>query len=260
MSDPTPLNNPAFTSEVVYQLPCAGEIQPDVSYGENEGLLMDIYYPEERKKLMPAVILLTGISDPGFQARIGIKSKQVMWYISWAKLLAASGFVAITYSNIEPYDDAINLIEYLTEKGSELGVDANKLGIISQSANVANALAVLMAKVPVQCAALCYGYTMDLGDSKLVTEGLNLYGISEPEWAPGDFPDSTPMLIARAGREEHPGLNESIDLFVQEALRRNAPLSLTNYPGGVHSFDVLDDSRESIAIIKRILDFFRCYL
>ncbi len=56
------------------------------------------------------------------------------------------------------------------------------------------------------------------------------------------------------------GKNTSIDLFLEEALRCNAPVSLINYPGGNHYFDIIDESKESIGAIKIVLEFFHCYL
>ena len=66
------------------------------------------------------------------------------------------------------------------------------------------------------------------------------------------------MLIAGAGKEENIGLNTSIDLFVEAALRRNATVSVINYPDGNHCFDIIDESKESIGAIKTVLEFFHC--
>ncbi len=42
-----------------------------------------------------------------------------------------------------------------------------------------------------------------------------------------------PMLIARAGRDEVPLLNEALDRFTAKALAANAPLTVINHPAGV---------------------------
>ena len=68
------------------------------------------------------------------------------------------------------------------------------------------------------------------------------------------------MLIAGVGKEENIGLNTSMGLFVEAALRRNAPVSLINYPRGNHCFDIIDEAKESIGAIKSALEFFHCYL
>lgn len=74
------------------------------------------------------------------------------------------------------------------------------------------------------------------------------------------FPDSVPLMIARAGKDDNPGLNDSIDNFCAKALARNAPVSLVNYPRGEHCFDILDDSAEAKSIIRLALTFLNDHL
>ena len=66
-----------------------------------------------------------------------------------------------------------------------------------------------------------------------------------------------PMLIVRAGRD-NPGLNNAIDTFAALALGLNAPVTVMNYPAGVHAFEVEDNRPEpkepaNIAETERIL-------
>ena len=49
-------------------------------------------------------------------------------------------------------------------------------------------------------------------------------------------------VIARAGEDQMPRLNESIDRFVAEGLKRGLPLTLVNHPHAPHAFDLMDDS------------------
>ena len=63
-----------------------------------------------------------------------------------------------------------------------------------------------------------------------------------------------PMFIARAGLDQAT-INQSIDMFVQEALAGNAPLELMNHPAGRHGFDILDDDERSREIIARAVAF-----
>jgi dienelactone hydrolase len=260
MSDTNLQQNPLFTSEVVYQLPYSGEICSDIPYGEENDRLMDIYYPENRTQLMPAILIVTGYRDSGVEELIGKKFKELMWHVSWAKLIAASGVIAITYSNIKPDEDLFKLHKYLQDNGTPFGIDTKRLGLMACSGNVPNAIAMLMSKNPIRCAVLCYGYMMDFGDSTEVADAKDLYGFVTPDNKSNHFPDKAPILLARAGKDENIGLNSSLDQFVQEALIRNAPIELINYPEGQHCFDILNDSKESVGVIKRILEFLRCYL
>src|SRR4030095_4201135 len=43
-----------------------------------------------------------------------------------------------------------------------------------------------------------------------------------------------PLFIGRAGRDEVPTMDDSIDRFVKEALVKNIGLTLVNHPQGVH--------------------------
>src|SRR5437773_7130935 len=57
-----------------------------------------------------------------------------------------------------------------------------------------------------------------------------------------DLPDDVPLFIARAGRDEMPGLNETLDRFAAKALDRNLPITMVNHANGPHAFDLVDDS------------------
>jgi hypothetical protein len=52
----------------------------------------------------------------------------------------------------------------------------------------------------------------------------------------------TPLFIARAGRDEVPTMDDSIDRFVKEALAKNIALTFANHPQGVHGFDNQNDA------------------
>ena len=68
------------------------------------------------------------------------------------------------------------------------------------------------------------------------------------------------MLIIRAGKDDLPRVNESIDNFQAEGIARNSPISVIRFNEGVHGFDVLDDSRRSIEMIKLCVEFLRLRL
>jgi hypothetical protein len=69
-----------------------------------------------------------------------------------------------------------------------------------------------------------------------------------------------PLFIARAGRDEMPGLNATIDRFVPAAIARAMSITLANHPTGPHSFDLLDDSPTTRAIVRQILAFLTIHL
>jgi acetyl esterase/lipase len=75
-----------------------------------------------------------------------------------------------------------------------------------------------------------------------------------------DRPGLPPMFIARAGKDQIAGVNDSIDAFVAEALRRNVPVELMNHPDGRHGFDYLDDLPRTREIIERTIAFLKTQL
>jgi hypothetical protein len=72
-----------------------------------------------------------------------------------------------------------------------------------------------------------------------------------------DLPADVPLFVARAGQDENPGLNDTLDRFVADALSRNLPVTVTNHPAGPHAFDLLDDGPVTRRIIGEVLAFLR---
>jgi hypothetical protein len=126
------------------------------------------------------------------------------------------------------------------------------------------ALSAMMRGAPValSCAALCYGYAMDLDGSTEVANAARTFGFENA--AAGrtieDLSPGTSLLIVRAGRDEMPGLNAALDRFVAAALARNLPLSLINHAAGPHAFDLLDDSATTREAVRQVLQFLRFHL
>jgi hypothetical protein len=71
---------------------------------------------------------------------------------------------------------------------------------------------------------------------------------------------SIPMFIARAGRDQIPTMNDSIDRFIARAIRENANVVVWNHPDGVHGFDNQNDDARSREIIVAALGFMRAHL
>jgi len=255
---------------VVCQIPGmdAVTIRPDIRYGASEAEVqtMDIYYPPDHKSgaRIPAVVFVTGYSDPGFKAVLGRRQKEMGSYVSWARLTAASGMAAITYTNKEPAADIKALLHYLAENAASLGIDENGIGVWACSGNVPNALSVLMEKhhKPLKCAVLCYGFMLDLDGSTGVAEAAGKWGFVNPAAGKSvaDLPPDLPLFIARAGRDETPYLNEALDAFLAKALTANLPITFVNHAVAPHAFDLMHDSETSREIIRQILAFMRFHL
>lgn len=256
--------------KVVLQMPGADSvnIRRDVPYSvvDGETLTIDLYYPPEWTPgaHTPAVLFVTGYSDVGMQAMLGCKAKELASYVSWGELVAASGMIAITYEARQPTADLQAVLQYAHQRAGPLGIDENRIGIWSCSGNVPNALSVLLqdARDSVRCAVLCYGYMLDFDGATAVAEAAGLFRFANPcaGKSVDDLAHDRPLFIARAGRDEMPGLNETIDRFAVRALQLNLPITLANHHAAQHAFDIRHDSDISREIIRQILAFMRFHL
>lgn len=173
----------------------------------------------------PAVVILEGLPDAGFQKHVGCMFMEMEWSISMAQLIASCGMTAVTHSNRDPLADADALLAHLTSNGRKPGIwSTSGHGAVAVAAAAGAACAVLMNPV--------------------------LHGACPP----------VPLFITRAGKDETPGLNPALDAFVAQAIADDRPLTLVNYPGAPHSFDLFLDRPETRCIIRQGLDFLRTHL
>jgi len=257
------------TRKVLYEIPGMDSVQVrrDVPYNESDSgsLTFDIYYPPDSrtKGRDPVVVFVIGFSDIGAQAMLGCRFKEMESYISWAKLSAMSGIAAITYSTgKDPAADVQEVLRYIRQNTALLGIDKDRIGIWSCSGNVPNALSVLIQDPEIKCAALCYGYTLDLEGAADVAAASQQFRFVNPcaGKSVADLSQTTPLFLLRAGRDETPGLNETLDRFAKAAVARNLPLTLLNHPEGTHAFDLTEDSENCREVIRNILSFLRFHL
>ena len=251
----------AIRKDVVYRTTAAGP------------LTLDLYAPAGAAggAALPAVILAAGYNDVGYKKMLGVKFKEMAMSISWGQLIAASGLIAIAYTNREPAADLDALLQHVRANAASLGVDGERIGLWGCSGNVPLALSALMAgssSAPghagpgPRCAALLYGYMLDLDGATGVAEAASMFRFTNPNAGRSfdDLPETAPLFVVRAGREQFPHLNDSIDRFVAKAVALNRPLTFVNHATGPHSFDLLDDTAASREIIRQILSFLRAQL
>jgi hypothetical protein len=234
----------------------------DLPYGSAAPLQrMDVYRPSgAHEASVPAVILVTGYSDVGSRKMVGCSLKEMASYIGWARLIASAGMIAIAYETEEPVRDTKALFAHIESHSASVGIDPSRLGVWSCSGNVPNALAVLQTE-NVACAALCYGYMLDEDGFDEVAKAAAQFGFATGAPAPTlDALRDVAMLVVRAGRDETPGLNASLDRYVARALAENAYVSVLNQPDGQHAFDLLDDTDRSRSAIRQILGFLSTHL
>ncbi len=224
--------------EVVLQLPGMDRVtvRKDLPYKTAAGrnLKMDIYSPATgggKSAPRSALVFINGVGDPpdGDLRSWGA-------YRSWARLAAASDWVAVNFqarTGEANAGDVRDALLHLARRGRDYGIDSASLAIWACSANVGAALPFLAEDSPVRLkAAVLY------------------YGGDEPSHLRADLP----VLLVRAGRD-NAQTNERLERMFQAALGVNARWELINAPLAHHAFDILDDTQESRDIIRQTLDF-----
>jgi hypothetical protein len=238
---------------VVYTLPDMSRVnvRRDIPFASE--LLMDVYRPPDvaDDAPLPAVILVAGYPDPGFQRKLGARFKDMPFTTDWARLIAASGMVAITYTNTDPARDLDLVIDTVRHSHERIGLWAS-------SGNVPLALAACIDPQPtwLACAALCYGYMLDVDEASRTFGFVN----GTAGRTIDDIRTDLPLFLARAGQDQTPRLNESLDRFISGAIERNLPITLANHATGPHAFDLMDDSDASRTIIRQLLLFLQSHL
>jgi len=240
----------------------AVRVRRDVVYkeaAEGTPLHMDVYSAPDPPRARPGVILIHGGPLP----RTGAKNMGV--FVSYGELLAASGFVAVTFDHrflgpdrlADAGADVADLLAHVRKSASTLGVDPERLALWAFSGGGPFLAAPLRERPAWLRAVVAYYAVLDLQQPPPGpdTVGPDVRQAFSPVHALGaDATGAPPILVARAGLDD-PWLNQGIDRFVQAAVAKGATLDLLNHPGGRHGFDILDDDARSRGIIRRTLGF-----
>jgi len=248
---------------VLYDMPGTRDVivRKAIEYAPSEQVIraIDVYYPARTQDALSAVLFVSGFSDVGAVPLLGCRINEMEAYISWARLVAASGLIAVTYSTgVDPAADTRDVIRFLRTPGSELNLDASRLGLWAGSSHAPNALGQLMEhRDAFSCAVFFYPFMLDLDGMTDVADAQRKWRFANPSAGRclDDLPNEVPFFIARAGRDENPGLNDSIDRFISHALQRNLPITLVNHHTALHAFDILEDTATTRAVVQTALEF-----
>lgn len=226
--------------------------------------MLDIYLPPDvaHAEKRPAVIFIHG------GAKTEYTPKDWGIYTSWGRLVAASGFVGVTFTHSLEYPgkslekgahDVRAAIDYVRANGDKYNIEKDRVCLAAYSAGEPMLSPALRGDMRfVRCLVAFYAF-MDVRQSDYrKTETLKIFSpITYLEKNPSKIP---PLFLGRAGRDEVPTMDDSIDRFAKEALARNIAITLTNHPQGVHSFDNQNDDERSREIIRGALAFMQLHL
>jgi hypothetical protein len=199
----------------------------DVEYARvgTTRLAMDVYKPNAASGARtPALIFFNRATGADRSGR---------FYAAWARAAASRGIVGILpdlRQGSEAADFAL-LVAYLSAHAAEHGIAG--LAVYAGSGNVSNAFpAVEDPKQTAIGAAVMYYGSAPIREFRL----------------------DLPVLYVRAGLDRPP-VNESIASLTALAVSQNAPVTLLNYAGGHHAFEIVDDTDATRQVIDQTLDF-----
>ena len=258
-------------NRVVYTIPGMenARIERDLIYRKVNGisLKMDIYIPPglSNEMRVPGVVFIHG--GP-LSADLNISLKDIGQYLSYGELLAATGFVAVTFNHrfhdinsLERSEaDVTSAISYIRKNAETFSLDPDRLCLWFISGG-GPLLSRFLSDRPryVRCMVAYYPILdpqvfIEMGMGSIPEETFHKF--SPVSFLASDDSPLAPMLIVRAGLD-HPKLNQSIDRFLNKALSANVWVELINYPQGPHAFDILVDNPQSRQIIARTLQFLK---
>jgi hypothetical protein len=250
---------------LAYSLPGMDEVTVrHIAYLVKDGksLIMDIFYPPAmaKEKTAPVVIFVMGFKDSSPITRGPLKD--MSQYVSWGRLTAAAGLIAVTYQTESP-GDIETLAAYIHEHALDLQMDPDRIGIWACSGNCPTAVSFAMREDRdyLKFAVLYYGLMIspDNWRRKEINSFLGPFGAYTAELKDvGLLRSDLQLLIVKAGKDETPYVNDSIDHFVGLAKEERVSLTFIDFENGVHGFDEKQksDPRAS-GIIRQTLEFMK---
>ncbi|MCI0486703.1 MAG: alpha/beta hydrolase [Blastocatellia bacterium] len=259
---------------IVYSVPGMDRVQvrKNVTYktAGSVDLKMDIYSPPDlrREARLPAVIFLSG----GVGLRVEPRPKDWPAYVSWGRLIAASGMIGVTFTYRLAYprrqyqegaSDLMDLIAHLRSNAESLNIDGDRLCLIAFSGG-GPMLSVPLRDRPdyIRCIIGFYTFmdTSHVDPAQAGTSQQVIDAFSPVSHLMKSSRKAPPMLIARAGRDQIQAVNRSIDNFVKVAIEQNLMLDFINHPDGEHGFDAQNDTARTREIIARAIAFMKTHL
>jgi hypothetical protein len=249
---------------IVYEIAGQNDVIVKKDFIYHNDLKLDIYYPPkfDFQTKLPAVIIVLGYTDEAGKKLVGSEFRSYAQFTSWSRIIAASGLAAITYQSTDPEKDIIALLNYIDSNSDKLLIDQDRLAAFSVSAHTPTMISTSLGNTPTnfKCAAALYGFFLT-NDFKYLPQidSISQYrGFKTPRLPdPVNWRKDLAILIIRAGKDNVPFINQSLSTFYEDAMIQNLPITLINYPTGLHGFDVYNNNETTRQIIKNTLDFWK---
>jgi len=236
-------NLPADTLEI--------EVVKNINYQteKNNFTTLDIYKPAGNKTIppQPAVILIHG--GP-VSADIPVKPKDWKLYSDYGKLLASKGITAVVINHrifdkeniTQSRSDVLASITFIKANAGHYGLNSNSVGLWMFSLGGKH-----------------FDFFAQQKDSS-VKAMISFYGVLSTERQTSDPTGYIPpQLIVRSGMDK-PELLSVTDAYISKALQLNHPVEVVNHKNGVHAFDILQNSEQTIKLINSAIEFLKVNL
>jgi acetyl esterase/lipase len=267
--DPPWLREFAF-KRIVYSVPEMTRVKVAKNQiykrASSEELKMDVYsLPGKQRR--PAVVFIHGGRIP---RNLLTTPKDWGAYVSLGQLVAASGFVGVTFNHrfyaweslADSQSDVMDLIAYVRDNAESLGVEKDRIILWALSAGGIFLSQPLQQSPPYIRSIIAYYSELDLQNQRKAAPASvtdeTLREFSPVHHLGNKEKNVPPIFIARAGLDDKE-LNDGIDRFVQLALSRNLTVEVVNHATGHHAFDIEDNNERSREIIKRTIEFIKAH-
>ena len=235
-----PFRPTLYINRVVYTLPEMDQalLASELAYYDN--LTVDIYYPPNYRSSakLPFVILSHGLAERGEF------DKDMVQHINWAKLIAASGIIAVSaQSGTEPVKNSYRVLEFLAANADVLGLDLTRIGFWA-------------------CSSQGGPMFIMLRDKELpYRDGFRaaVFSYLDLRTDPRDWPKNLSLFVIKAGGDTSIS-GAAMDQFVSRARSSGLPTEYVELAGAPHGFDVYENSQAAKDVIQRALEFFKAKL
>ena len=235
-----PPRQTSYLANVVYTLPEMDKVLLASELVYYNGLTMDIYYPPNYsfKAKLPFVVLVHGLAEKSEF------DKDMVQHIDWAKLIAASGMIAVSaQSGAVPNQASYRAMEFLAANVDVLGLDLTRIGFWACSSQGAPMFLMLRDK------ELPYRDGFRAG----VFAYLNL------TTDPSDWPQKLSIFVIKAGDDASIS-GSDMDKFVSRARSRGISTEYVTVAGAPHGFDTIRNTQAAKDAVRRSLEFFKSKL
>lgn len=223
----------AAQQKFIYPAPPAGQfhVRRDLVYRQVAGrdLQFDLYRPASAAARLPVIVFMDAFGEQS--------QRKSPIYTGWAEAATAHGFAAI---NADTHSDGIAedfdaLASYLRQNASELNIDSERIVVYAASGHASRALPII-----------------EDPKRNWIRAAAIYYGAADIE----RFRPEVPLLWVRAGLDR-PQMNRAIEAAASKAIRQNVTVSVVNFAGGHHGFEVIDDNDVGRDVIEQTFQFFR---